>query len=246
MLLEELGGLQDSELFEPLADHVFDHVSVECLDLIFVGKPVVDLFVDRGLSLHQVLLKPDPLSNDVALHGLVLHLLKEVDSLLFSLYLFLPDEVLSPLSNGIHEIWLQKVVVVVELEALVKKFGVYFVRQTHQTDSLILDLRNQSFVVLVLGCNQLSQEVLAIGFGDSLRLVIEDICQVIMILLLGSPHLNERQHQHSRREKNGRGRWDTSHILEDSGVLAFDLFEVNSDWVEAVINVIFVSVTPYI
>lgn len=134
----------------------------------------------------------------------------------------------------------------VKFEALVKESGVYFICETHQAHCLIFHLGHQSFVVVSLGGDELRKEVFTVGFSDSFRLVVEDVSQVIVILLLSSSDFDKWKHQHSRREERPRGRGNASHVLEDLWIFAFYLFEVNAEWVEAVVDVIFISIASYL
>lgn len=182
----------------------------------------------------------------MAIHCLLFHLLEEFNSLFFSLDLSLPDQVLSSPSNSVHVLRLKQVIKLIELKALVKERGVHLIGQSHKTYCLIFDLSNQGFVILVLGCDKFGQKVLSVSFSDGFRLVVEDICEVIMILLLSLPHLNERKHKHSAGEEYSRAGSYSSDVLEDLGVLAFNFFEINTQWVEAVIDIIIVSITSYL
>ena len=67
-----------------------------------------------------------------------------------------------------------------------------------------------------------------------------------MILLLCSSNLDEWKHEYSRGEVDLGGWCDTSHILENIWVLALDLLVVDSNWVEAVINIVISSVASYL
>jgi len=78
-----------------------------------------------------------------------------------------------------------------------KKGGVNLVCEAHKTNGFILDLSDQGFVVHILGCDKLGQEILSIGFSYSFRLIVENISKIVMILLICVPHLNEWQHEHS-------------------------------------------------
>ena len=71
-------------------------------------------------------------------------------------------------ANCIHIICLQQVIECVEIEAFVEQLEVNLLSQAHEADSLVLDLGHQGLVVFVLGCDQLSDEVLSIGLCDSL------------------------------------------------------------------------------
>lgn len=105
--------------------------------------------------------------------------------------------VFSSLANSIHEFRFEEVVKRIELKALVKQFYIYFVCETHETNRLVFYLGNKGFVVHVLGSNQLSDKVLAVSFGYSFTLTVKDICEVIMVLLLGRPDLDKGKHKYS-------------------------------------------------
>jgi len=124
--------------------------------------------------------------------------------------------------------------------------GVYLVGKSHQTDGFILYLSNQGFVFIALSCDKLGQEVLTVGFSDSFGLIVEDISKVIMIFLLSLSHLDEGEHQHSAGEEYSRAWSNSSYVLKDFLVLALNLFEINAQWVEAVIDIIIVSITSYL
>lgn len=93
-----------------------------------------------------------------------------------------------------------------------------------------------------MGSNQLSEEILSVSFSDSFGLVVEDVGEVVMILLLGSSDFDKGNDKHSRSEEHSGSAGDASDALKRLSVLELDLFEVDADWVEAVVNVIGVSV----
>lgn len=173
----------------------------------------------------------------------MLHLLQEVDALFLCFDLLLPNEVLSSLANCIHEVWFQKIVVLVKLKTLMKELGINLSCQSHKTNCLILYLGDKGLVVFGLSCNEFSQEILSVSLSNSFRLIVKHICQVIMVLLLGSSHFDEGQHQHPRGKGNSRCWSNASDVLKDLWILAFDLFEEDCDRIEAIINIIIVCVT---
>lgn len=148
--------------------------------------------------------------------------------------------------DSIHELRLDKVIVLIELKALMEECGVDLIGETHETDSLVLHLSNQSFIVLVLRCDQLSQEILAISFSYSFRLVVKNISEVIVIFLISVSHLDERQHEHSRGEEHPGGWSDTSDVREYLGVFELNFFKVDAERVKAVVDIFVVCVTSYL
>ena len=242
MLGEELRGLAQSVLADPGVDHAQELVLVELLESLIILEQLLDLLKNLLLAVHQVLLKTDPLGNDVAADGLFLHLLEEVDPLLLGCDLSLPSDVLPPLDNGVHELWLEQVVVLLKLKALMQKAGIDIVGQSHESDCLVLHLRDQGPVLVVLRRDELRQKVLSVGLGDRLRLIVEDVSQIIVILLLGCADLDERHQVHPGREVHLGIDIDSSQVLHRLGVLALDLLEQRLHGVEAVVDVIFVSV----
>jgi len=113
MIFEELRWLDKSELIKPAVKHGLNCSSIEGLDLFLIADPIINIFQNVSLSIHEILLEGDSLSNDVASHSLLLHLLQEVDPLLLCFYLCLPNQILSSLPDGVHEVRLQQVVVLV-------------------------------------------------------------------------------------------------------------------------------------
>ena len=73
-----------------------------------------------------------------------------------------------------------------------KQLNIDFTGETHQPHSLVLDLGDKGSVVLTLSGNKLGDKVLTISFSHGLTLTVKYIGQVIMVLLLGIPHLNVR------------------------------------------------------
>jgi len=64
-----------------------------------------------------------------------------------------------------------------------------------------------------------------------------------MIFLLSLSHLDEGEHQHSAGEEYSRAWSNSSDVLKNFLVLALNFFEINAQWVEAVIDIIIVSIT---
>jgi len=246
VILEELGRLNKREASEPLIKHALHSGSVKRLELLFVDSPLFNPLENLVLLLNEVLLQSDSLRNSVASHSFLLHLLQEGDSLLLSFHLLLPDQVLPSFCYRVHEHGLEQVVIAIKLKALVQQLGVHLARKAHQPDSFILDLSHEGFAGVALGGDELCEEVLAISFGHGLGLVVKNIGQIVVVLLLGAPDLDERQHEHPRREADPGVRGDSSDVLEDAGVLALDFLEINAQRVKAVVDVIFVSVSSYL
>lgn len=101
------------------------------------------------------------------------------------------------MANSIHEFRFEEVVKRIEFKALVKQFDIYFVCKTHETNRLIFYLGNKGLVVHVLSSNQFGNKVLAVSFGYSFTLTVKDICEVIMVLLLGRPDLDKGKYKNS-------------------------------------------------
>lgn len=141
---------------------------VKLLVLIFVVHDVLNLFEDLISVLDEVLLESHSLGDDVAFFCLLapFDLFLDQDIVFFALLLSF-DQITAG-ANCIHIICLQQVIEGVEIEAFVEQLEVDLLSQTHEADSLVLDLGHQGLVVFVLGCDQLSDEVLSIGFCDSL------------------------------------------------------------------------------
>jgi hypothetical protein len=127
-----------------------------------------------------------------------------------------------------------------------EKGCVHLVGESHKTHGFILYLSNQGFVIIALSCNKFGQEVLTVSFSDSFGLIVEDISKVIVIFLLSLSHLDEGEHQHSAGEEYSRAWSNSSDVLENFLILALNLFEINAQWVEAVIDIIIVSITSYL
>lgn len=126
-----------------------------------------------------------------------------------------------------------------------EQFHIHFACQAHETHSLILDLGYQCFVVVVLRCYQLCNEVFSVGLSHGLTLAVEHVGQVIMILLSGGSNFNEWQHEDPWGEEDSGVEMDASHILQDFSLLAVDFFEIFLEWVEAVVDIIFICVPSY-
>ena len=94
-------------------------------------------------------------------------------------------------AHSVHELCLEEVVEGVQVEALVEQLQIHLLSQAHQTHGLVLHLGHQCLVRLALGGNKLGYKVFAVRLGDGLRLRIKDICQVVVILLLGEPDFDE-------------------------------------------------------
>ena len=107
VLVEEVRRLNEIEVSEPGVNHLVDGLSVKGLDFLFILEPFLDLLDNIFGFLDQIFLKSDSLSDSIASHSLLFHLFEESDSLLLSLNLFTPDEVLSSLSNGVHVLGFQ-------------------------------------------------------------------------------------------------------------------------------------------
>jgi hypothetical protein len=125
---------------------------------------------------------------------------------------------------------------------LVEQARVDLVGQAHEAHCLVLDLSDQRFVVLALGCDQLRQEVLAVRLGHSLRLIVEHVGQVIVIFLLCGPDLDEGQHEHSRGKVHAGGRIDAADACESRGLLEVHLLEIHAQWIEAVSDIVRVCI----
>ena len=100
------------------------------------------------------------------------------------------DKIMSG-AHCIHIVWFEQVIEGVEVETLVQELQVDILGEAHQAYSLVLNLGHERLIVFTLRGNELSDEVLTIGFCDRFGLRIEDIRQVVMILLLGASDLNE-------------------------------------------------------
>lgn len=121
MIFEKLRWLNKTELSEPSVYHAISNIFGEGFDLFFVSGIFLNIPQDFFLSFNHVFLQHNSLGNFVASERFLFHLLEELDSFLLGINFSLPNEVLSPLADGVHELWLQKVIVLVKLEALMKK-----------------------------------------------------------------------------------------------------------------------------
>lgn len=196
MLSEKICRLDQAESGQPAIEQCLSSRSVEHLDDCLIGH-LLNVFENLRFLSCEILLQSNSLGDCMASHSLLLHLFQEVDSLLLSFNTCLPNEVLSPLSQPVHEVRLEEVVILVKLKALMKQCGVYFVRKPHQPHSFVFYLGNKCFVILVLSCNQLGEEVLSVGFSDSFRLVVKNVREIIVIFLLCPPDFDEWQEEHS-------------------------------------------------
>ena len=109
------------ELSEPSVYHAISNIFGEGFDLFFVSGILLNIPQDFFLSLNHIFLQHNSLCNFVASECFLFHLLEELNSFLLGINFSLPNEVLSPLTDGVHELWLQKIIVLVKLEALMKK-----------------------------------------------------------------------------------------------------------------------------
>ena len=78
-----------------------------------------------------------------------------------------------------------------------QEFHVYFLSQTHQADSFVSDLGNESSIFFILCSDELCYKIFSISFSYSLRLRIKYVSQIIMILLICQSHFNEGKNMHS-------------------------------------------------
>ena len=230
------------ELTQPLVEELFHSLPIQELDLVFIGHQFFDLPRYYSISFLQVLLELYALGDDVAAHGLLFEALELGQALFFGLLAALFEDVLAPAPDGVHEFRLKQVVKGVQLEALAEQLDVDFAGETHEAYCLVLDLRHEGFVVGGLGCDELGDEVLSIGFSDSLTLAVEHVGKVIVIFLAGVSHLDEGQDKHSGGEEDSGAEVDATHVFEDLSVDARHLFEVVLYWVEAVVNVFFICI----
>ena len=123
-----------------------------------------------------------------------------------------------------------------------KQLDIDLAGEAHQPHSLVLDLGDQGSVVLALRGNELGDEVLAIGLGHGLTLAVKYIGQVIVVLLLGIPHLDVGEDEDSRGEVRMRTGMNATHLLEDVPVTAGQLLEVVSHRVETIVNIFFIGI----
>ena len=123
-----------------------------------------------------------------------------------------------------------------------KQLDIDFAGEAHQAHSLVLDLGDQGSVVLALRGNELGDEVLTICLGHGLTLAVKYIGQVIVILLLGIPHLDVGEDEDSRGEVRMRTGMNATHFLEDIPVSAGQLLEVVSDGVKTIVNIFFIGI----
>lgn len=66
--------------------------------------------------------------------------------------------------------------------------------------------------------NEFSDEVFTVSFGNSFRLRIKNIGQIIVIFLFGWSDFNEGQHVDARRKEDLRFSVDASDVRHDAGV----------------------------
>lgn len=161
--------IRDFEIIEPNIEELHaGFCLVELLVCIFVVHDVLDLLEDLISVLDKVLLQSHSLGNDVAFFGLLapFDLFLDQDIVFFALLLSFYQ--IATCANCIHIICLQQVIEGVEIEAFVEQLKVDLLSEAHEADSLVLDLGHQGLVVLVLGCDQLGDEVLSICLSDSL------------------------------------------------------------------------------
>ena len=78
-----------------------------------------------------------------------------------------------------------------------EEFHIYFRCQTKKANCFIFDLGYKSFVLITLCSYELCNKVFSIGFSYSFRLTVKDICQVVVIFLLGKSYFNEGQNKHT-------------------------------------------------
>ncbi len=175
---ELLTGLLDSQLF---------------VDLLVVHD-IVDLLEDLLSVLEEMLLQGHTLGYKLAFLGLLTPLDLFLDQNIVLLAFLLGFDKVPPIANSIHVVSFEQVVKWIEIEAFVEELEVDLFGQAHQAHGFVLDLGYQRLVVVVLGCDQLSDEVLTICFCNSLRLRIENIGQVVMIFLLGASDFDKWQH----------------------------------------------------
>jgi len=95
----------------------------------------------------------------------------------------------------------------------VQQLDVDVVGQTKKTHCLVLDLCDEGLVALVLVGYQLGDEVLAVSLSNGFRLGVEHISEVIVILLLGSSHLDEWEDIESWGEEDLGAGVDASDVL---------------------------------
>ena len=231
---EVIARLGELEVFEPLQEESLHHGVVQGLGLLVVVQVVLNRLVDvlkfrnTGylFSFKKILLDGYTLCNYVAFHGLLLQLPQFLDALFLRSLPSVFDDPLAAGADSVHEVWLVEVVEWLQLEALVQQFHVDLACQAHQPHGFVLHLRHQSLVGVALGSNQLSQEVLAIGFGDRFTLAVEDISQVVVIFLLGDTDLDEGEHVDAGREEDLGVEVDAPHFSQDLSMLALNFFEV--------------------
>lgn len=134
--------------------------------LLFIAYVLLNDFIDLFLTFFEEFLERDSLSDDVALHGLFLQPLEFEKPLFFCLSPSFFQDGSSAVSNSGHELWLQQIVEGIQLKALMEQVNINLACEAQQTDGLILDLGNQSFIILILCGNQLCDEVLSISLSD--------------------------------------------------------------------------------
>lgn len=155
---------------------------------------VINLLKDLLSVLKEMFLQGHTLCNKLAFLGLLTPFNLLLDQNIVFLAFLLGFNKVPPVANSIHIVSFQQVVKRIKIEAFVEEFEVDFFSQAHQAHGFVLDLGYERLVVVVLGCDQLSDEVLAISFCNSLRLRIENIGQVVMIFLLGASNFDKWQH----------------------------------------------------
>lgn len=179
---------------------------------------------------------------NVALHGLLLEAAEFREPLGDGLIFLFHQEGLTSLSNSIHKLGLEQVVEGVKLEALVEQLNVNLAGEAHQPHGLVLDLGDQGAVVIALRGNELGDKVLAIGLGDGFTLAVKYVGQVVVVLLLGVPHLDVGEDEDTRGEVRMRTGMDAAHFLEDVTVAAGQLLEVVADRIETIVNIFFIGI----
>lgn len=127
-----------------------------------------------------------------------------------------------------------------------EKFYINFTSKSHKTDSFILHLSNKGFIGITLGSDKLSNEVLTIGFGNSLRLGVENIGKIIMILLACITDFNKWKYKDSRWEEDSGAEVNSTDILEYFSMCARDFLEEISNWIKTVVHIFFISITTYL
>jgi hypothetical protein len=125
----------------------------------------------------------------------------------------------------------------------VEQLDVSLAGEAHEPHCLVLHLGDKGLVLVILSSDELSDEIFSVGFGDGLRLTVEDVSQIIVIFRLSLSHFDERSYNDSRRDIDFGLGMDVLDILHSFRLLLFKFFEVLSNWSEAVVDVVFVGVT---